>query len=192
VDLRAVLDRLTVGFGVAVLAFAFRPWWSVRVRSASWEDGHETNVVFTTHTRTAWQVSTRWTVAVLLVAAVTAVWLVFLLRRRRIPLVGRILALGVVGVAIALTTAQLRGVEHWPPPDAVTRTDISVGPAEVNRDFQQELLDSWAERDHLRSIHETGLTADIAEGMWIGLAAMSLAAATLLAGMVVRPTQDAG
>ena len=186
-----MLDRLTAGLGLAVLAVAFRPWWSVRSRSASWRDGHETNVVFATHERMAWQVSTRWSAAVLLAAAVAVALLVFLLRRRRVPSVGRILALGVVVVAIGLTVAQWRGVEHWPPPNAVIRTDISLNQVGEHRDFEQELLDDWAERDHLRSIHKTGLTADVAEGMWVGLATMSLMAVALLAGMFARPRRNA-
>jgi hypothetical protein len=188
VDLRVVLDRLTAGLGLAVLAVAFRPWWSVRVRSASWREGRETNVVFTTHGRMAWQTSTRWTAAVLLVAAVAMVWLVFLLWRRQIPFVGRILALGVVVLAIGLTTAQWRDVEQWPPPNAVTRSGVVLGQADAHRDVEQGFLDDWAERDHLRSIHMTGLTADVAEGMWVGLAAMSLTAVALLAAMVARPS----
>jgi hypothetical protein len=182
-----VFDRLTAGLGLAILAVAFRPWWSVRVRSAAWEGGRETNVVFTTHERTAWQMSTRWTVAVLLAAAVAVVWLVFLLRRRRIPFAVRILALGVVVVAVALTVAQWRGIEHWPPPGSISKTQIVFGPTTERRDPDQDLVTSWAERDHLRSIDQPGLTADVAEGMWVGLAAMSLLAVVLLAGASVRP-----
>jgi hypothetical protein len=190
-ELRAVLDRLTASLGLAVLAVAFRPWWSVQTRSASWEAGHETNVVLTTHGRTAWQASTRWTVGALLPAAVAVVWLALLLWRRRIPFVGRILALGAVAFAIALTIAQWRGVEHWPPPNATTRTDITLGLVDAHRDLQQELLHAWAERDHLRSIHQTGLTADVTQGMWVGLTAMSLTAVALLAGMFARPPRTA-
>jgi hypothetical protein len=87
--------------------------------------------------------------------------------------VARILALGVVGVAIGLTIAQWRDIERWPPPNAVTWTTASIGPADEHRDYQQELADTWAERDHLRSIHEAGLTADATDGLWIGLAASS-------------------
>jgi hypothetical protein len=122
---------------------------------------------------------------------VTMALLVFLLRRRPVPAAGRTLLLGVVVVAIGMTIAQWRGVEHWPPPNAVTRTSITLGHVDERRDFEQELLEDWAERDHLRSIHETGLTADVTEGMWVGLAAMSLMADALLAGPLTRPRRTA-
>ncbi|GAA3248542.1 hypothetical protein GCM10010532_094250 [Dactylosporangium siamense] len=187
-----MLDRLSASFMLAVLAVAFRPWWSVRVRSASWEDGRETDVIYTTYGRTAWQVSTRWTVAVLLVAAVAVVWLIVVLGRRRIPFVVRVLALGVIVVAVALTVAQWRGIESWPPPNAVSRVDVELGSVDTHRDHKQELADAWTVRDHLRSIHDTGLTADVTPEMWFGLATMSLTAVTLFAGMLARPRRTLG
>lgn len=103
-DLRIALDRLTAGLGLAVFAVAFRSWWSVRARSASWAGGHETNVVFTTDGRTAWQASTRWTIAVLLAAAVAVVWLVLLLWRR-----------GLNVMATAPAERDLRGMTRRSP-----------------------------------------------------------------------------
>jgi hypothetical protein len=190
VERRVVFDRMAAGLGLAVFAVAFRPWWFVRSRSALWQDGRETNVVFTTYERTAWQMSTRWSAAVLLVAAATVALVVMLMLRRAVPATGRILLLGVLVVAIGLTIAQWRGVEHWPPPNAVASASISVGHVDERRDFEQELFDAWAERDNLRSIHETGLTADVAEGMWVGLAAMFLMAVALVAGPFTRPRRS--
>lgn len=187
-----MLDRFAAGLALAVLAAALRPWWSVRSRSARWEDGHESNIVFTTYGRMVWQVSTRWTVAVLLAVAVAMVWMAFLLWRRRIPFLARVLALGVVVIAIGLTIAGWRDIEHWPPPNAVARAEIRIDPIDAHRDVERALLDDWAERDHLRRIHTSGLTADVAGGMWVGLVAMSLTAGALFASMLVRPRRTAG
>lgn len=176
-------DRWIAAGGLAVLATGFLPWWTVR---EAVNDSSETLW------SSAWQISTRWSEAIALAAAGPALWLVWRVRRGRVPLPLRLAVLGGVAAAVFLTVQQWQDVERWPPPGSTIHSEVRAEllPAAAARrrpPVEDTVAASWMQRDELRSYHQPGLYVNFGWGLYAGLAAMLFVAAAVITAGDDRP-----
>jgi hypothetical protein len=176
-------DRFVAWAGLLVLASSFLPWWMVRIRVGT---------RYETHYGSAWRMSSRWSVAVVITVAAAAAWLVWRMVRGRVPRVVPVIACAAAALSIVLAVAQWRAVEARPLPGSTTTASVRIGVAGRESDPATELADAWMVRDHLRSYHNPGLYVDIGWGIWIGLGAMVLVALSLVVAGSGRSPSRAG
>ncbi|GGR51126.1 hypothetical protein GCM10010168_82310 [Actinoplanes ianthinogenes] len=156
---------------VAVISFA--PWFhSMAARSHNGVD----SVVTTT--ASAWTASTWWSVAVVLAIAGAGLWL--LLDRLAQARGGPLRAWRWVSPAMAGVAAAMVGWQWWTIPPLV----VAGGAWTTGGDGGDvgEII-----RDHLVTYHTDGLVFEVAWGLPVGLTALSLLAAALVAGCLSVP-----
>ncbi|GIF25083.1 hypothetical protein BJ973_007340 [Actinoplanes tereljensis] len=158
--------------GLLVLASAFLPWWAVSVQV---RDAGGTHVA--TYFGSAWQMSSRWTAAVLIVFGAAALWLVWRLVRGRVPGPVWAVLLAAVAIAVFLTLDQRDASGEWLSAPTI---ELSLGP---DPDPAGSLAAAWMQRDDLNAYASDGLNIGLAWGFWTGFTAMILTGASLaLAG----------
>ncbi|WP_213004678.1 hypothetical protein [Paractinoplanes toevensis] len=145
----------------------FLPWWAMRV-------GTETFV------GSAWRMSSRWTVSVLLTVAAAVVWLAWRMARARVPVAILLAALAAVAVSVFLTLQQRSDVELWPPAE-VTATPVPEFQLSATVEVSgTEFAESVMPRDHLRRYTDPRIEAGTSYGFWAGLAGMTLTGLALV------------
>ncbi|MEV4489965.1 hypothetical protein AB0K04_07610 [Micromonospora coxensis] len=173
-------DRLVAGAGLLVLASSFLPWWTVQVRRMS-EDG----TTYETSFGSAWHMSSRWSAAVLITVGALVVSLVWRHDRGRVPPLMHLATVAAVALSIFLVLQQWQDVESLSEGStSVSRVTINAHPLGAeppSRDPAADIASGFMKRDDLLSFHSAGLNADVGWGMWVGLCAMALAGAALVA-----------
>ncbi|WP_156051657.1 hypothetical protein [Allokutzneria albata] len=158
--------------GLLVLVTGFLPWWSVR-----WTYSEGTAHGQRTATVSAWQVSTIWTLALLLAAAAATAWAWWSWRSGCRPLLATVAAFACIVLAAVMLVAE-RGSPLSSLP-GTRRFEWSMsftdGPMPENH-----IAQSWMVRDQLLTYDDGHLTVGTAWGWWIGLAAV-IAVSVLLA-----------
>ncbi|MFD0519342.1 hypothetical protein [Paractinoplanes durhamensis] len=159
--------------GLLVLASAALPWWAVRVRVRDANGGR-----IETYSGSAWQISTRWTVAVLIVFAAAAIWLTWRSVRGRVARPVWLLLLAAVVVAVFLTLDQRDRSEQWlaAPTRGESTIQLTVGP---DPDPVGSLAAAWLRRDDLNTYASPGLNTGVGWGFWTGFTAMLLTGLSL-------------
>ncbi|MET8151505.1 hypothetical protein ACIBSW_20295 [Actinoplanes sp. NPDC049668] len=156
------------GSALLVLVSGFLPWWAIQV-------GNETYV------GSAWRMSTRWTVSVLLTVTAAVAWLAWWMTRGRVPVAIWLAALVAVTVSMFLTLQQRSDVEPWPPAEATALLEPgNYLSAEVEMS-DTEFAESVMPRDHLRRYTDPGIESGTSYGFWAGLAGMILTGLSLAA-----------
>jgi hypothetical protein len=161
-------DRLVLTAGFLVLVSSLLPWWELRERIGVGGKSHDEY-----HDGNAWVMSTRWSIAIVIVVAVVAVWALWR-SRASVPLAGRLVLAAVTTVGVYLVLAQWSAVDVVS--DSPTREVITIEPAPPT----DPIIDAWMQRDQLRSYHSAGLSADVTWGLWVGLGAMLVVLVGLL------------
>jgi hypothetical protein len=156
--------------GLLVLASAFLPWWAVSVQV---RDATGTHVE--TYAGSAWQMSSRWTAAVLIAFGAAAVWLTWRLVRGRVagPVWGLLLA--AVAVSLFLTLDQRDASQEWLSAPTI---QLNSGPG---ADPAGSLAAAWMHRDDLNAYASDGLNIGVTWGFWTGFTAMVLTGISLAA-----------
>ncbi|WP_156051059.1 hypothetical protein [Allokutzneria albata] len=152
---------------VLVLVTGFLPWWTVRYAySDASGSGH------LTESASAWGISTAWTCALLLTAAVTAVWAWLRAKQRRAPRWGLAVSLLCAAVSVLLI-ALVRGA----PLNGTQEMSMSWVDSSSSED---SFAHSWMIRDRLFTYDDPDLMVGIGWGWWAGLIAILLCAAVIL------------
>jgi hypothetical protein len=159
--------------GLLALASAFLPWWAVRVRV-----GDASGIHVETYTGSAWQMSSRWTAAVLLSFGAAAVWLAWRSIRRRVAWPAWALLLVALVTAVFLTLDQRDRAAQWlaTPTRSTSTITLSAGP---DPDPAGSLAAAWMRRDDLNAYASDGLNTGVSWGFWTGLTAMILTGLSL-------------
>jgi hypothetical protein len=169
-------EQLVALAALAALAASFMPWWAVQVRVGN----H-----YETIAGSAWQTSTRWSLAVLITLAAAAIWLLWRLARRPVPAAAYLVALA--GIALAVHLSLTQSWEAWPPADQTTvaRVTITASPG-YDPDPEPNLEPvkaSYMQRDALLATDSPGVYAGVGWGLPVGVATMVFVGiATLVAG----------
>ncbi len=156
-----------------MLATGFLPWWSVRYAySDATGSGH------ITETASAWEMSTLWSIALVLTATVAAGWAWWTAKRGRPPRWMLITALACTTVSVLLVV--LARAVAWAPGSGTAEWVMSWSTGE------DTLAQSWMVRDRLLTRADPDLTVDVTWGLWVGLAAIVLVAVLVLTQRGVR------
>jgi hypothetical protein len=159
--------------GVLVLVSGFLPWWVARWRVI---DGAGERV--SAETASAWQISSWWTVGLLLGVAGAGVWLLVAGRGVRAGRVGRWLARALVAAGLVAVV--------WPRwrMDSANGGSSAGGLVDLPLDAPRPSLGSgWLVRDRLVAYHDPGGGFDvgIGYGMWVGVTVLGLLLVVMLA-----------
>ncbi|MBU2664976.1 hypothetical protein KOI35_15845 [Actinoplanes bogorensis] len=167
---------LVGGPAVLVLLSSFLPWWSITKRS------------WVTETVTAWQASTRWTVAIALCLVAALVWLGARRFRNPVPTALWLTTLAMVGFSIYLTLDQRADVSHKPLPSQVGAPTMElVMPNGLTTIAFADLRDVRITRDDLREYNIGEVVTGPARGYHAGLTAMILLGLSLIVVEFRRP-----
>lgn len=163
--------------GTLVLASGFLPWYgtAVSVGPAGKMSADQS----------AWQTSTRWTVAVLLCAAVAGVWAGWRVSGGRVPLVVRLALAGCVLVAVILTVSQYTDRPRMAGPSTV------VGVATYCHTSVRRCGEPLS-RDHLVVVHTATVNADVRWGFLLALTAMVALSVAIAACSGARLPRSSG
>lgn len=159
------------GSALLTLVSGFLPWWVMRVGIGT----------FTAFTGSAWRMSSRWTVSVLLTVTVAVAWLAWRTTRGRVPAAIRLGALAAIVVSVFLTLQQRSDVEPWPPADVTTTFQPGNHLSAKVEMSDSEFAEAVMPRDHLRRYTTPGIEAGTSYGFWVGLAGMTLTGMSLIA-----------
>ncbi|MCU7728523.1 hypothetical protein ODJ79_32835 [Actinoplanes sp. KI2] len=155
------------GSALLTLLSGFLPWWAMRV-------GTETFV------GSAWRMSSRWTVAILLTVGAAVGWLAWRMTRGRVPVAIWLAALAAVAVSVLLTLQQRSDVETWPPAEVNAAGVSEVHLSSVKEVSATEFAESLMPRDRLRRYSDPGIEAGTSYGFWVGLVGMTLTGLSLV------------
>ncbi|MEU8819043.1 hypothetical protein [Actinoplanes sp. NPDC048796] len=132
---------------------------------------------------TAWQMSSRWSAAIVIAVAAVAVWLVWRFVRGRVPLPVWLAVLAAVTVSVFLTLVQRSDIEPMNDPETETTMTIELDvDGKPESEPGADIAADWMKRDHLVPYRSDGLDVGLGWGLWVGLAGMVVAGLAVAAG----------
>ncbi|MGY0235517.1 hypothetical protein [Longispora urticae] len=165
------------GFGAVVVLSGFGPWFQ---ETSSYEDGTSSYDYVT-----AWQASTSWTWALLLVAAVTVAWTGWTVVRGRVPVPLAVEAVVAVAAAGLLAVGQVTDIPVSAAEDQGRPVGV-LGAITFSSDPAPERTYSFVVRDHLEAVHGQYYDKDLGWAAWPGIAGI----AVLLLSILVTTLRD--